>query len=191
MNRFTVHDPSKYCKIFIHHVLYGHDKDRYLIGKKFAYFTVLYRTKNRLWECVCDCGNKRNIPTGDLPYRNSCGCKRRKLKSNEERFCEKFTISDGCWAWKGYINPQTGYGQISINKKLISSHRASWTFNVGEIPKGAHICHTCDNRLCVNPEHLYVGNAKTNSQDRIRRNRSNLPKGEKWHKRKKWWIKDL
>lgn len=78
---------------------------------------------------------------------------------------------DGCWLWMGAKN-SNGYGAISINGKSVAAHRASFEMAKGAIPAGAFVCHKCDTRACVRPDHLYAGNALTNAQDREERGRS-------------------
>ena len=59
--------------------------------------------------------------------------------------------SSGCWEWTGYANRTTGYGIVSRNEL---AHRVAYAVFVGPIPDGHQIHHACENRLCVNPEHL-------------------------------------
>lgn len=70
------------------------------------------------------------------------------------RFWSKVKVSSkDCWLWTGCINPE-GYSRFSVERKKVPAHRVSYTFLVGEIPKGLHIDHLCRVRSCVNPEHL-------------------------------------
>lgn len=78
---------------------------------------------------------------------------------------------DGCWLWMGPKNKK-GYGHIGINGKTVSAHRFSYSINVGAIPDGLHVLHTCDNRPCVNPKHLWVGTNLENVLDCIKKGRA-------------------
>lgn len=70
----------------------------------------------------------------------------------------------GCWVWTA-SRRSDGYGQIRIGGKNAAAHRISYEIAKGEIPPGAFLCHTCDNRGCVNPDHLFLGDHKLNAQD--------------------------
>jgi len=76
----------------------------------------------------------------------------------------------GCWIWMGAN--RRGYGQIKINNKNIYAHRVSYMMYKGRIGKGIHVCHTCDIPECVNPDHLFLGTAKDNFLDMVRKGRS-------------------
>lgn len=78
----------------------------------------------------------------------------------------------GCWEWLLSIDP-SGYGNAAINCRKIGAHRLSYIVFVGEILKGLNICHTCDNRKCVNPDHLWAGTQGDNIRDCVRKGRLN------------------
>lgn len=75
-----------------------------------------------------------------------------------------------CWIWGGAGHDE-GYGAFAINRKLHTAHRASYMLHKGPIPEGMFICHSCDVKRCVNPDHLWAGNQVANMQDCIRKGR--------------------
>lgn len=90
----------------------------------------------------------------------------------EERFWRFVNKTDGCWLWTGALRT-TGYGVINLGRPagIESAHRVSWVIHYGKIPTGYFVCHTCDVRPCVRPDHLFLGTSRDNIYDMIRKGR--------------------
>lgn len=71
----------------------------------------------------------------------------------------------GCWVWTGSVSNR-GYGQVGINGRVQSAHRAAWRDLRGDIPAGLQIDHLCANKPCVNPWHMELVDARTNMRRR-------------------------
>lgn len=101
--------------------------------------------------------------------------------ATKARFVKKMGTSteSGCIPFTGFVAPH-GYGGFALtHRKTIGAHVASYCIFKGEVPRGQLVRHTCDNRSCVNPEHLVLGTQKQNMQDCIERQR--IAKGTKQH----------
>lgn len=70
-----------------------------------------------------------------------------------------------------YHKDKDGYPRVKYNHRTIPVTRLMFTLMYGPLGKDVQICHTCDNPSCVNPNHLYLGNHKTNTQDKVDRKR--------------------
>ena len=92
----------------------------------------------------------------------------RKTKPIESRFWEKVNKTESCWVWVGSITG-SGYGFLhygtKTERKPYRAHRLSWELHYGVIPDGLWVLHKCDNRKCVNPDHLFIGDRSDNMRD--------------------------
>ena len=96
---------------------------------------------------------------------------RKKPGFTERKFWEKVRKTDGCWIWTGSTSDY-GHGEVRIDKKLVRAHRVVWEWLIGPIPDGMCVLHSCDNPPCVNPDHLFVGTKKDNTQDMMQKGRN-------------------
>lgn len=96
-------------------------------------------------------------PAYETPYVQTYTNGRIRGTSVKTRLLRRTAEVDGCWVWQGAKRPG-GYGVIGIHqdgKHLVkSTHRVAYELFVGPIPAGLHIDHACNNRACVNPDHL-------------------------------------
>lgn len=84
---------------------------------------------------------------------------------------------DQCWPWLASTT-RNGYGQVRADGRNQKAHRLSYTEARGEIPLGMVVMHTCDNRRCVNPNHLRLGTPRENNKDRDIKGRQVSKRGE-------------
>lgn len=81
----------------------------------------------------------------------------------------------GCWLWVGSVG-KLGYGIVDVNGKHANAHRISWELHRGPIPAGLCVLHQCDVPGCVNPDHLFLGSLRDNTQDMLRKGRNVSPR---------------
>lgn len=95
---------------------------------------------------------------------------------------------NGCWDW-ALSKTEFGYGRVSLgaSAKGLKTHQVAYALAYGAIPEDKNVLHHCDNRLCCNPEHLFLGTKKDNTHDMMQKGRMCAPPihfGEKHHKAK-------
>lgn len=95
----------------------------------------------------------------------------------DRRFYDNIRVDkNGCWIWMGC--KRRGYGRLTRNHKWFNAHRYSYEMHVGKIPTDRLCLHRCDVKACVNPNHLYLGDAFDNARDAVERGRLGDRKGE-------------
>jgi hypothetical protein len=93
-------------------------------------------------------------------------------ESQRERFWGHVDRSGECWEWRLATNG-VGYGTFSRGRRdqRLLTHRVAYALEHGETPAGVLVCHTCDNRRCVRPSHLFLGDHKVNAADMVAKGR--------------------
>ncbi len=145
------------------------------------------RSHRTMIPCACGCGTL--IPSQDKCYRKRTyvnghywrGRSRagqRRITPVLERFWAKVEKTPTCWVWTAACIAD-GYGSFALARgRMVKTHQYSWQIHNGPIPDGLWVLHTCDNRRCVNPAHLYLGTRMDNVHDMMSRGRNRQPKGE-------------
>jgi hypothetical protein len=98
-----------------------------------------------------------------------------KQKTLEKNLNSYEIAENGCWNWTRCKHPK-GYGQIGTSKDgvhiTLKAHRFFYEHYKGSVPAHLCVCHVCDNPSCVNPDHLWLGTNKDNSQDMVKKGRN-------------------
>lgn len=116
---------------------------------------------------------------GDVSTMSDGSKRPQRTRGLKERFNDKvkklsveLVVGLGpCWEWQGNLHPDAGYGTIRARGKTGWAHRIAWELYRGSVPIGKMVLHKCDNRPCVNPDHLYIGTHADNMADMNQRGR--------------------
>lgn len=106
----------------------------------------------------------------------------RELTADAARFWSYVNRTNSCWLWTGTRGKSSlRYGQFGYRieprkQRTTSAHRFAWTLANGPIPPGAHVLHRCDNPICVNPDHLFLGDQDANMKDAAAKGRLHAPR---------------
>lgn len=148
-------------------------------GERYGMWTVIFEAESdkngkTMWLCRCDCGVERQVLASRLRHgrSQSCGCTRWNgntiagiwTKVNKKD-------RDLCWNWTS--STLRGYGVAYFQGQSWRAHRLIWTFVNGPIPDGLHVLHTCDNKCCCSPAHLFLGTQADNNRDMWAKGRAN------------------
>lgn len=77
-----------------------------------------------------------------------------------------------CWLWTGGVRSDNAeYGAFAVGYRTYGAHVAAWNLFRGKVPQGLQVLHRCDVKLCVRPDHLFVGTQKTNMVDMVLKDR--------------------
>lgn len=120
----------------------------------YAYGAYCQKHRLRLWR------------HGDVNYTTKTRIPADNLK---ERLYAQVEKTRSCWIWKGSV--KNGYGRLTFKGRFWYTHQLSWYLHHG-VESQLFVCHTCDNRRCVRPSHLFEGTAKDNVRDMIAKGRA-------------------
>lgn len=109
-----------------------------------------------------------------MPYRTDStaveGISKRFWKKVNKNGPTSKNVTTPCWVWIAGTN-NYGYGSFWTKEKTWQAHRLSLVLTGVNVKDDDHVCHHCDNTLCVNPDHLFLSNAQGNLDDMVRKSR--------------------
>lgn len=148
-------------------------------GTRYGKWKLIEYVGNEKWKCKCACGTVKIILTVSLNSgcSKSCGCSKSPKKEIydervKKRLKSRVKINEnGCWEWQGGLN-WFGYAITTYRKETgIFAHRLSYRLWKGKFEDKLLICHHCDNKKCINPDHLFVGTHQDNMTDMVLKRR--------------------
>lgn len=98
------------------------------------------------------------------------------LNRFKKRFMSKVDKTSSCWLWTASVFKTSGRARTTLGTRSVVASRVSYVLHKGKI-KDKLVLHKCDNVLCVNPKHLFLGTNKDNTQDMIKKGRKYLAQG--------------
>ena len=152
-----------------------------LLARRLVYALSMTLTHTRPSQVSCTCEHcgvtfyklPSEIKKGEGKYCSTRCYHTSQLEPRTERFWAKVNRlgPDDCWLWTGSRKGgKWGYGQLGSRDRRLapeSAHRVSWEIHHGSIPDGMKVLHRCDNPPCVNPNHLFLGTLRDNTQDML------------------------
>lgn len=134
----------------------------------------LPRISNVLISSMCiHCTKLRILPfykESDTCYTCSLTVRHGSAADKSIKFWSRIDKTEYCWNWTGPVSNR-GHGCVTIDRIPMTAYRYSWLLHNGPVPDKLYVLHKCDNRLCVKPDHLWLGTQSDNMQDMVSKGR--------------------